>query len=76
MSRQICYHVTVRGGSTDQFPDLKKLYDNFPLNIKESSYGQNIREIIESEKNIYVGAEAIQFYIINAAGRYDQSDLF
>ncbi len=58
----------VRGGSTDQFPDLKKLYDNFPPNIKESSYGQDIREIIESEKNIYIGAEAINFTSLTQQG--------
>jgi thiol-disulfide isomerase/thioredoxin len=58
----------VSGGSTDQFPDIKKLYDRFPSNIKESSYGKSIAYVMESEINIYIGAEAIDFIAINRQG--------
>src|SRR5579864_7974470 len=46
---------------TEQFPDIKNLYDRFPPNIKESSYGEDIRTKMKFERNIYVGAEAIDF---------------
>jgi thiol-disulfide isomerase/thioredoxin len=58
----------VGGGPTDQFPDIKKLYDRFPQNIKESSYGKSIRTIIEFEHNIYVGAEAVDFIALDEQG--------
>jgi thiol-disulfide isomerase/thioredoxin len=58
----------VRGGATDQFPDIKKLYDKFPPNIKESSYGKSIRDIMESESAIHIGSEAVDFVALNRQG--------
>jgi thiol-disulfide isomerase/thioredoxin len=58
----------VRGGATDQFPDIKKLYDKFPPNIKESSYGKSISDIMESESAIHVGSEAVDFVALNRQG--------
>ena len=73
MSQRICYeHVRWRG-QLDQFPDLQKLYNNFPPNIKESSYGQNIRDIMDSETTIHEGAEAVNFTALTT-GRYDQTE--
>lgn len=53
---------------TENFPDIKKLYDRFPPNIKSSSYGESIRLSMEFERNIYVGAEAIDFTALNSQG--------
>jgi hypothetical protein len=47
----------VSGGSTDQFPDIKKLYDRFSRDIKESSYGQSIYYVMESERKIRIGLD-------------------
>ncbi len=58
----------VHGGATDQFSDIKKLYDKFPPNIKESSYGKSIRDIMESESAIHVGSEAVDFVALNRQG--------
>lgn len=53
---------------TEQFPDIKNLYDRFPPNIKGSTYGEDIRTKMEFERNIYVGAEAIDFSALNSQG--------
>jgi thiol-disulfide isomerase/thioredoxin len=53
---------------SERFPDIKKLYERFPPNIKESSYGESIRQRMEFERNIYIGAEAIDFTALNSQG--------
>jgi thiol-disulfide isomerase/thioredoxin len=53
---------------TEQFPDIKELYDRFPTNIKETSYGESIRTKMAFEQNIYVGAEAMDFAALNSQG--------
>ena len=58
----------IRGGASDQFPDIKKLYDRFPPYIKQSSYGIRIKEIMESESVIHVGSEAVDFIALNRQG--------
>jgi len=38
-------------------PDIKKLYDRFSRDIKESSYGQSIYYVMESERKIRIGLD-------------------
>jgi thiol-disulfide isomerase/thioredoxin len=62
------FYRGIEGGSIKEYPDLNIQYERIPVFLRESEIGKRIREVVESERNIYVGRDAVNFIVLTKSG--------